>query len=62
MFSGQELANAFEKGAEAAFNTMVESVEELMRYDDAYEAYKFLYYYGKENGYNVDKLIEKLGY
>lgn len=55
-FTGDDLAKAFDAGAEARFTDMVENVVELMKYDDVYECFKFLHYYGVEQNLDLTKL------
>ena len=59
-FDGNDLARAFDKGAEARFNDMVEQCEELMSMNDVTEALQFLYYYAEAEGLDTTIIKEKL--
>ena len=55
IFTGQDLSEAFNKGAEATLNALIEDCKELMAYDDGYEAMKMLdYYIEKYYSENID--------
>ena len=64
-FNGNDLNRAFDAGAQAQFDAMVESCDELMKYDDVYEVYKFLVYYAEENKVDrtkLDKMLKEHNY
>ena len=61
-FSGTDLSRAFDGGAKARFDDMVKECGELMKHDDSYEAYKFLYYYAEKNGLETEELTKKLNW
>jgi len=45
IFTGENLREAFDKGAEATLEALIEDCKELMVHDDGYEAMKLLDYY-----------------
>ena len=60
-FTGQDLSKAFDVGAEAMLNSLIDSCEELMKFDDTDEAFKLLQYYCDEEGYSeLSEKIEQL--
>ena len=59
-FTGTELGKAFDAGAQAQFEHMVEQCDELMKYDDAYEVWKYLLYYSEEHNVTSELLTKNL--
>lgn len=60
IFTGTDLAKAFDAGAQARFDDMVEQCDELMRFNDVGEAWQFLLYYAQEEGLDTKTIEEKL--